>query len=70
MDKETDRMKLAYWADIIRESKTSGMKISEWYVSNQISLRKYYYWHKKVMHNAFNERINECLPLMIVHFII
>ena len=53
MDKETDHMKLAYWANIIRESKTSGMKISEWCTSNQISIRKYYYWHKKVMHSTY-----------------
>ena len=63
MNKETGRMKLAYWANIIRESKTSGMKISEWCVSNQISIRKYYYWHKKVMHSTYTLAVeNGYLP--------
>ena len=63
MKKETDRMKLAYWANLIRESKTSGMKISEWCVSNQISIRKYYYWHKKVMHSTYTLAVeNGYLP--------
>jgi len=63
MNKETDRMKLAYWANLIRESKTSGMKISEWCVSNQISIRKYYYWHKKVMHSTYTLAVeNGYLP--------
>ena len=70
MNKETDRMKLAYWAKIIRESKTSGMKVSEWCVSNQISIRKYYYWHKKVMHSTYtlaveNLRIKLSIPSTI-----
>ena len=63
MNRETDRMKLAYWANLIRESKTSGMKISEWCVSNQISIRKYYYWHKKVMHSTYTLAVeNGYLP--------
>ena len=63
MNKETDCMKLAYWAELIRESKASGMKISEWCVSNQISIRKYYYWHKKVMHSTYTLAVeNGYLP--------
>jgi hypothetical protein len=53
MNTETKQMKLAYWAGVIKESKTSGMKVSDWCASNQISLRKYYYWHKKVMHGTY-----------------
>ena len=53
MDKETNRMKLAYWSGIIKEANASGMKISKWCDMNQISRRKYYYWHKKVMHDTY-----------------
>ena len=53
MNEETIHMKLAYWSGIIKEAKTSGMKISEWCDKNQISHRKYYYWHRKVMHSAY-----------------
>ena len=45
MNEETMRMKLAYWAGIIKEARTSGMKISDWCDKNQISHRQYYYWH-------------------------
>lgn len=54
MDKKISCMKLAYWTDIIKKSKSSRMKISEWCATNQISVRKYYYWHKKVMHDTYD----------------
>jgi len=38
MDKKTHQMKLAYWIGIIKESKSSGMKVSEWRLENQISI--------------------------------
>ena len=53
MDEGTKQMKLAYWAGIIKESKSSGMMISEWCRINQISRRQYYYWHNKVMHDSY-----------------
>ena len=53
MDKETMRMKLTYWAGIIKEARASGMKISKWCEMNQITDRQYYYWHKKVMHDTY-----------------
>ena len=61
MDNETKRMKLAYWSGIIKESKSSGMKISEWCKVNQISNRKYYYWHKKVMHDTYTMAVENGL---------
>ena len=53
MNEETMRMKLTYWAGIIKEARTSGMKISDWCDKNQISHRQYYYWHGKVIHSAY-----------------
>jgi len=50
-------MKLAHWTSLIREANTSGKKITVWCDENQISKRKYYYWHKKVMHSTYNALI-------------
>ena len=57
MDQKTRCMKLAYWTGIIKESKSSGMKVSEWCLENHISIRKYYYWHKRVMHGAYDAAV-------------
>ena len=61
MDKETKEMKLAYWTGIIKESKSSGMKISDWCRMNQISRRQYYYWHRKVMHDTYETAVERGL---------
>ena len=53
MNEEIMRMKLTYWSGLIKEAKASGMKISEWCKMNQMTTRKYYYWHNKVMHSTY-----------------
>ena len=53
MNEETKRMKLIYWSGVIKEAKSSGMKITDWCEKNQITNRQYYYWHKKVMHDTY-----------------
>lgn len=63
MNEESMRMKLAYWTGIVKEARSSGMKISEWCDKNQISRRKYYYWHGKVMHDTYTLAVeNKLLP--------
>ena len=57
MDKETKEMKLAYWSGVIKEAKSSGMKITKWCELNQITNRQYYYWHKKVMHETYESAV-------------
>ena len=57
MDKETKKMKLAYWSGVIKEAKSSGMKITKWCELNQITNRQYYYWHKKVMHETYESAV-------------
>ena len=61
MDKETKAMKLAYWSGIIKEAKSSGMKITKWCELNQITNRQYYYWHKKVMHDTYESAVERGL---------
>ena len=61
MSYETNRMKLAYWTGIIKEAKSSGMKISEWCQINQVTYRQFYYWHKKVMHTTYSAAVENGL---------
>jgi len=46
--KAEKRFRLNKWAEIIRECKTSGIKVSEWLAQNNISKDQYYYWQRKV----------------------
>ena len=39
---------LKKWAAIIKECRSSGMKILQWFEINNISKDKYYYWQKKL----------------------
>ncbi len=39
---------LKKWAAIIKECRSSGMKILQWLEINNISKEQYYYWQKKL----------------------
>lgn len=39
---------LKKWAAIIKECRSSGMKILQWLEINNISKDQYYYWQKKL----------------------
>lgn len=39
---------LKKWAAIIKECRSSGMKILQWLEINNISKDKYYYWQRKL----------------------
>lgn len=39
---------LKKWAAIIKECRSSGMKILQWFEINNISKDQYYYWQKKL----------------------
>lgn len=36
------------WAELIKECKSSGLKVSEWLKENNISKDQYYYWQRKL----------------------
>ena len=57
MNEEKHAMKLAHWTSIIREANTSGKTIVQWCSENQLSIRSYYYWHKRVMHSTYKTLI-------------
>ena len=57
LNEEKHAMKLAHWTSIIREANTSGKTIVQWCSENQLSIRSYYYWHKRVMHSTYKTLI-------------
>lgn len=42
------RYQFAKWAELIKECRSSGMKISERLNQNNISKDQYYYWNRKL----------------------
>lgn len=51
MDKVTyhkTRFRQSQWEDLIRTCQSSGLKVDDWCVQNQISRHAYYYWLRKI----------------------
>ena len=48
MDKATNDIRLQEWATIIREANNSGLHKKVWCEQNGISIRRFYYWLKKL----------------------
>jgi hypothetical protein len=48
MDNITHEMRLAHWADQIRECHNSGMTVRAWCAANNIGEKKYFYWQRRV----------------------
>ena len=41
-------LRLQEWKERIRECRTSGLSVSEWCKRNDIGVKRYYYWHRKL----------------------
>ena len=50
--------KLAYWAPLFQEQKSSGLTIKEWCFQNSISFHAFNYWK----HLAIASYVDSCLP--------
>lgn len=48
MDKSAYQIRLQQWAQLIHEANNSGMAKKDWCAQNGITVRVFYYWHKKV----------------------
>lgn len=46
--KVTRQYRLNQWTEIIRECRSSGQTISAWCTENNINIKRYYYWLKRV----------------------
>lgn len=49
-----NELQLSYWAGLIRECQTSGMKLTDWLQSKGITKDQYYYWRRKVRDHALD----------------
>lgn len=45
---------LTLWANRIKECRTSGLTVNKWYEQNNIGLKNYYYWMRKIKREAFD----------------
>ena len=54
----TDRCRSELWMERIRKCKTSGMTVVNWCATNDINIKSYYYWLRKLKREAF-----ELLPV-------
>ena len=55
-----DSGKLQLWAQRISECKASGKPATEWCRENDINLKTYYYWHRRLIRSY--ETANETEP--------
>ncbi len=61
----TDRCRNELWLERIRECRTSGMTVVNWCASNDINIKSYYYWLRKLKREAFEllpAKQNQALP--------
>lgn len=53
MDKETKELRLAQWADIIKERMQSNPTVKDWCNQNGITKDAYYYWQQKLRKEVY-----------------
>lgn len=46
--------KLTLWINRIKECRTSGLTVSRWCEQNNIGIKNYYYWMRKIKREAFD----------------
>lgn len=65
MDKTSYTIRIQQWAEIINAANDSGLTRKEWCDQNNISLRIFYYWHKKVRDHIINQQTDQNLPVPV-----
>ena len=59
----TTKIRINEWAVIIKDCKTSGMKVDEYCQQHDISRDAYYYWLRKVKEAALQQAVFIELPI-------
>jgi len=57
---------LVRWEQMIKERTKSGMSVSEWCKTNEISKNRYYYWNHKINKTQSNFNKDSLAGLMKV----
>ena len=50
----THNQKLQFWISRIKECKASGLTVESWCREQEINIKTYYYWMRKIKHGAFD----------------
>ena len=55
MDKITHEVRLAQWAEVVRQCQTrpAGMSANTWLKENGIAVKNYYYWQRRVRNEVY-----------------
>ena len=56
----THDYKINLWIDRIKECKSSNMTVTAWCEENDINVKTYYYWMRKIKREAFEKLPAEC----------
>ena len=48
MDKLTHQMRLSQWTSVVKACSESGLSKNEWCRQNNINIKVYYYWQRRV----------------------
>ena len=64
MDSSTHEVRLSYWKDIIEQchARPDGMTAKMWLENNDISVKSYYYWQRKLRNNAYDQMKGSDVP--------
>ncbi len=57
----THDYKINFWTDRIKECRTSGMTVADWCEQNNIGVKNYYYWMRKIKREAFESLPSNCI---------
>jgi hypothetical protein len=53
MDKITHEMRLMQWTPVIRDCRGSGMTVRSWCIENNINIKQFYYWQRRIREKAY-----------------
>ena len=58
-----DQAKLASWASMFSDQKTSGLSVAEWCLQNNISKNRFFYWKRKLKDEVISSSLPDIVPL-------
>jgi len=58
-----DQAKLASWASMFSDQKTSGLSVAEWCLQNNISKNKFFYWKRKLKDEVITSSLPDIVQL-------
>ncbi len=63
------KVKLTQWSTLVQECMSSGLKVKDWCLQNNVSKDTYYYWLRKIreaacdsMETSFVRVPDQCIP--------